>query len=63
MILPTTDVSEIVPVKSTFLRKLRTGATVFIHKCEICGANAVFGYGVIFKELKPGTWRCGAHRL
>lgn len=63
MKLPTSDVSEIVAVKTTFLRKLKSGATVFVHNCEVCGAYAVFGYNCIFKEMRAGIWRCGVHRL
>lgn len=63
MMLPTSDVTEIVSAKSTFLRKLRTGATVFIHNCEVCGRHAVFGYRVNYRDLKAGIWRCGVHRL
>lgn len=50
-----------------------TGATAFLHTCEICGEYACFGFGVSFnkalilinkgliKEAKEllGKWYCG----
>jgi hypothetical protein len=48
------------------MRKLPTGATAFIHPCEVEGCpeqHAPFGYGVDFRHGKPGRWRCKAHQL
>jgi hypothetical protein len=53
-----------------------TGGMVFLHTCEVCGADASFGFDVsmrqAFKRLEAkdldgakrhlGRWFCGEHR-
>lgn len=42
------------------LRKLESGARVFVHPCDECGSdNAPFGYR---KPNQPSRWYCRAHR-
>jgi hypothetical protein len=33
------------------------------HFCEVCGAQASFGYGVSLRNSRRGRWFCGPHRL
>jgi hypothetical protein len=59
------------------LKNIRqTGGLVFVHLCEVCGADASFGFGVsmrmVLKKLEAGDgagarqhlgkWYCGEHR-
>lgn len=59
------------------LKRIRDGGgTVFLHVCEVCGADAEFGYGVsmrlALKHLAAsdpttakrhlGKWYCKEHR-
>ena len=53
-----------------------TGGLVFLHTCEVCGADASFGFGVSMRtaldRLKAGDavgakkylgrWFCGEHK-
>lgn len=42
------------------LRKLESGARVFVHPCDECGAeNAPFGFR---RAGDPSRWYCSAHR-
>lgn len=59
------------------LKRLReSGSVVFLHRCETCGADASFGYGVSLRlalnalvagdiataKRHLGTWYCREHR-
>lgn len=59
------------------LKRLREGGgTVFLHVCEVCGADASFGYEVSMRlalnrleagdkvsaKRDLGKWYCGEHR-
>jgi hypothetical protein len=59
------------------LKKSReSGASVFLHLCEVCGANAPFGFGVSLRlalnalaagdlataKRHLGKWYCREHR-
>ena len=61
----------------TSLKKSRlSGASVFLHTCEACGADAPFGYGVSLRlalnalaagdvataKRHLGRWYCRGHR-
>lgn len=53
-----------------------TGGLVFLHTCEICGADASFGFGVSMRmamnrlaagdavgaKRHLGKWYCGEHK-
>lgn len=41
----------------------KTKAVHFVHNCDICGANAGFGYGSFLTRGIPGRWRCWEHRI
>lgn len=45
------------------MARLRSGGTVFIHSCCVCGqTNAPFGYDANVRAGRLGTWYCAAHR-
>lgn len=59
------------------LKRIRqTGTPVLIHRCEACGGDAPFGYGVALRPAMAcldagdvagarrelGMWYCGEHR-
>ena len=59
------------------LKRLRDGGgMVFLHLCEVCGAEASFGFGVTMRlamqalargdlvvaKRHLGKWYCGEHR-
>lgn len=34
-----------------------------LHRCHVCGAqNAPYGYGVVLRQGRFGTWYCNNHR-
>jgi hypothetical protein len=63
-----------VPVPADLLRRLRESKAAllellseerrapFLHPCEVCGEWGAFGYGVILRAGKLGSWFCFAHR-
>ena len=61
----------------TSLKRIRDGGgMVFLHACEVCGADAPFGFGVSMRlalerlaagdaagaKRHLGRWYCGGHR-